>query len=164
MPRKEAPCRHMLLLQWSQGQSVAIDFVCTHPARVAHQPLVAENATKHCNRAEAQKVQADGPSYEARDGGSPRLPSAHGAGSGPDPRGNLACPRAPKKDAAKRKDEGDRTSRKNGPAIAPKKVFLAGESGENRPTLSFWILFLPKKIRQEDRWIIRMGVGRGDVA
>ena len=45
---------------------MAIDFVCTHPAGVAHHPMVAEHATKHCNRAEAQKVQADGPSCEAK--------------------------------------------------------------------------------------------------
>jgi hypothetical protein len=56
----------ILLLQWSRGQHVAVDFVCTHPAGVAQHPLVAENAAKHCNRAEARKVQADGPVCEAK--------------------------------------------------------------------------------------------------
>jgi hypothetical protein len=69
---KEAECvdkqrpADVLLLQWSRGQHVAIDFVCTHPAGVAHHPLVVENTMKHCNRAEAQKVRADGLACEAK--------------------------------------------------------------------------------------------------
>jgi hypothetical protein len=70
--QKEAECvgnkrpADILLLQWSRGQNVAIDFVCTHPAGVAQHPLVVENTTKHCNRVEARKVQADGPACEAK--------------------------------------------------------------------------------------------------
>ena len=68
---KEARCvgqrrpADILLLLWSRGQHVAIDFVCTHPAGLAQHPLVVENAAKHCNRAEAQKVKKDGPPCEA---------------------------------------------------------------------------------------------------
>jgi len=69
---KEAECldkrrpADVLLLHWSRGQHVAIDFVCTHPAGVAHHPLVVDNTTKHHNRAEARKVQVDGPACEAK--------------------------------------------------------------------------------------------------
>lgn len=56
----------ILLLQWSRGQHVAVDFVCTHPAGLAQHPLVAENASRHCNLAEARKVQTDGPPCEAK--------------------------------------------------------------------------------------------------
>ena len=56
----------VLLLNWSRGQHVAVDFVCTHPAGVANHPLVVENTTKHCNRAELQKVRADAPACEAK--------------------------------------------------------------------------------------------------
>jgi hypothetical protein len=70
--QKEVECHNkkrpadILLVQWSRGQNVAIDFVCTHPAGVAQHPLVVDNTTKHCNRAETRKVQADGPSCEAQ--------------------------------------------------------------------------------------------------
>ena len=56
----------VLLLQWSRGQHVAIDFVCTHPAGLANHPLVVDQASKHCNQAEARKVRADGPPCEAK--------------------------------------------------------------------------------------------------
>ena len=56
----------ILLLNWSWGQHVAIDFVCTHPAGLAEHPLAQENAQRHCNRAEAKKVQTDGPPCEAK--------------------------------------------------------------------------------------------------
>jgi hypothetical protein len=67
---KEAACvtgrrpADILLLQWSRGQHVAVDFVCTHPAGLAEHPLVADNAAKHCNRAETKKVRGDGPPCE----------------------------------------------------------------------------------------------------
>ena len=69
---KEAEClvkrrpSDVLLLNWSRGQNVAIDFVCSHPAGVAHHLMVVENTTKHCNRAKTQKVQADGPACDAK--------------------------------------------------------------------------------------------------
>ena len=69
---KEAPCvagrrpADILLLQWSRGQHVAVDFVCTHPAGLAEHPLVADNAAKHCNRAETRKVKVDGPPCEEK--------------------------------------------------------------------------------------------------
>ena len=72
MVQKEVECHNkkrpadILLVQWSRGQNVAIDFVCTHPAGVAQHPLVVDNTTKHCNRAERRKVLADGPSCEAQ--------------------------------------------------------------------------------------------------
>ena len=56
----------VLLLQWSRGRHLAVDFVCTHPAGLAQHPLVAANAAKHCNQAEARKVHADGPPCEAK--------------------------------------------------------------------------------------------------
>ena len=69
---KEAEClagrrpADILLLQWSRGQHVAVDFVCTHPAGLAQHPLVVSNASRHCNLAESRKVQADGPPCEAK--------------------------------------------------------------------------------------------------
>ena len=69
---KEAECLEkgrpadVLLLHWPCGQHVAVDFVCTHQAGVANHPLVVENTTRHCNREEAKKVQADGPTCEAK--------------------------------------------------------------------------------------------------
>jgi hypothetical protein len=69
---KEAQCvagrrpADILLLQWSRGQHVAVDFVCTHPAGLAQHPLVVDNAKRHCNRAETRKVQADGPPCEEK--------------------------------------------------------------------------------------------------
>jgi hypothetical protein len=69
---KEAECvagrrpADILLLQWSRGQHVAVDFVCTHPAGLAQHPLVVDNAARHCNLAEARKVQADGPPCEEK--------------------------------------------------------------------------------------------------
>lgn len=69
---KEAEClagrrpADILLMNWSRGQHVAVDFVCTHPAGVAQHPLVVEHTAKHCNRAETQKVHADGPVCEAK--------------------------------------------------------------------------------------------------
>ena len=54
----------ILLLQWSRGQHVAVDFVCSHPAGLAEHPLVVDNAAKHCNRVEALKVRKDGPPCE----------------------------------------------------------------------------------------------------
>jgi len=69
---KEAEClagrrpADILLLQWSRGQHVAVDFVCTHPVGLAQHPLVVDNASRHCNLAEAKKVQANGPSCEAK--------------------------------------------------------------------------------------------------
>ena len=62
---------------------MAIDFVCSHPAGVAHHPLVVENTTKHCNRAETQKVQVYGPACEAKGWGfSPfALSTSGGLGS-----------------------------------------------------------------------------------
>ena len=69
---KEAECvagrrpADILLLQWSRGQHVAVDFVCTHPAGLAQHPLVVDNAKRHCNLAEARKVQADGPPCEEK--------------------------------------------------------------------------------------------------
>ena len=70
--QKEAECldkrrpADVLLLNWSRGQHVAIDFVCTHPAGVANHPLVVENTTKHCTQAEVLKVRADAPACEAK--------------------------------------------------------------------------------------------------
>ena len=43
-----------------------MDVVCSHPAGIAQHPLVPENASKHCNRAEARKVQEDGPPCEEK--------------------------------------------------------------------------------------------------
>ena len=69
---KEAQCvagrrpADILLLQWSRGRHVAVDFVCTHPAGQAQHPLVVENAKRHCNLAETRKVQADGPPCEVK--------------------------------------------------------------------------------------------------
>jgi hypothetical protein len=69
---KEAEClagrrpADVLLLQWSRGQHVAVDFVCSHPAGLAEHPLVPDNAAKHCNRAEGRKLQKDGPPCEAK--------------------------------------------------------------------------------------------------
>jgi len=69
---KEAECpagrrpADILLMNWSRGQHVAVDFVCTHPAGVAQHPLVVEHTAKHCNRAKTQKVHADGPVCEAK--------------------------------------------------------------------------------------------------
>jgi len=69
---KEAECiagrrpADVLLLQWSRGQHVAVDFVCSHPAGLAEHPLDPERAAKHCNRAEARKVRSDGPPCEAK--------------------------------------------------------------------------------------------------
>jgi hypothetical protein len=48
----------------SYHDHVVVSFVCTHPAGLAEQPLVAENAAKHCNRAESRTVRADGPACE----------------------------------------------------------------------------------------------------
>ena len=45
---------------------MAVDFVCTHPTGLAQYPLVADNAARHCNQAEARKVQMDGPPCEAK--------------------------------------------------------------------------------------------------
>jgi len=67
---KEAEClagrrsADILLRHWSRGQHVALDLVCTHSAGPAQHPLVAENAARHCNQAEAQKVRNDGPPCE----------------------------------------------------------------------------------------------------
>ena len=69
---KEAECvagrrpADILLLQWSRGQHVAVDFVYTHPAGLAQHPLVVDNAKRHCNLAEAKKVQTDGPPCEEK--------------------------------------------------------------------------------------------------
>ena len=69
---KEAQCvagrrpADILLLQWSRGQHVAVDFVCTHPAGLAQHPLVVDKAKRHCNLAETRKVQADGPPCEEK--------------------------------------------------------------------------------------------------
>ena len=69
---KEAEClagrrpADILLINWSRGQHVAVDFVCSHPMGLAQHPLVADNAKKHCNLAEARKVQTDGPPCEAK--------------------------------------------------------------------------------------------------
>ena len=68
--QKEAQCvggrrpADILLLLWTRGQHVAVDFVCTHPAGLAQHPLVADNAAKHCNQAESKKVREDGPPCE----------------------------------------------------------------------------------------------------
>ena len=56
----------VLLLQWSRGQHVAVDFVCSHPAGLTQHPLVVGNAKRHCNIVEARKMQTDGPPYEAK--------------------------------------------------------------------------------------------------
>jgi hypothetical protein len=48
---------------------VAVDFVCSHlcyPMGLAQYPLVADNAKRHCNLAEARKMQTDGPPCEAK--------------------------------------------------------------------------------------------------
>jgi hypothetical protein len=69
---KEAECvagrrpADILLLNWSRGQHVAVDFVCSHPLGLAQHPLVADNAKRHCNLAETRKVQTDGPPCEAK--------------------------------------------------------------------------------------------------
>ena len=69
---KEAECvarrrpADVLLLQWSRGQHVAVDFVCSHPAGLGQHPLVPERAARHCNLAEARKLQIDGPPCEAK--------------------------------------------------------------------------------------------------
>jgi hypothetical protein len=70
--QKEAECvagrrpADILLVNWSRGQHVAVDFVCSHPAGLAQHPLVADNAKRHCNLAEARKMQTDGPPCEAK--------------------------------------------------------------------------------------------------
>ena len=70
--QKEAECvagrrpADILLVNWSRGQQVAIEFVCSHPAGLAQHPLVADNAKRHCNLAEARKMQTDGPPCEAK--------------------------------------------------------------------------------------------------
>ena len=46
----------VLLLLWTRGQHVAVDFVCTHPAGPAQYPLEGARGAKHCNRAEASKL------------------------------------------------------------------------------------------------------------
>ena len=61
-----APPGDILLLNWSLGQHLAVDFVCTHPAGLAQHPLVVGNARRHCNLAETRKVQTDGPPCEAK--------------------------------------------------------------------------------------------------
>ena len=69
---KEAECvagrrpADILLLQWSRGEHVAVDFVCTHPAGLAQHPLVVDNASRHCNQAEAMKVREDSAPCEAK--------------------------------------------------------------------------------------------------
>ena len=69
---KEAECvagrrpADVLLLQWSRGQHVAVDFVCSHPAGLSQHPLVVGNAKRHCNIVEARKMQSDGPPCEAK--------------------------------------------------------------------------------------------------
>ncbi len=39
----------VLLLLWTRGQHVAVDFVCTHPAVPAQYPLEGARRAKHCN-------------------------------------------------------------------------------------------------------------------
>ena len=69
---KEAECvagrrpADILLLQWSRGQHVAIDFVCSHPAGLAQHPLVVDNVKRHCNKAESKKMAMDGPPCEEK--------------------------------------------------------------------------------------------------
>ena len=69
---KEAECvagrrpADVLLLQWSRGQHVAVDFVCSHPAGLSQHLLVVGNAKRHCNIVEARKMQTDGPPCEAK--------------------------------------------------------------------------------------------------
>ena len=46
----------ILLLLWTRGQYVAVDFVCTHQAGPAQYPLKGARGAKHCNRAEASKL------------------------------------------------------------------------------------------------------------
>eukprot|EP00669_Euglena_mutabilis_P011297 TRINITY_DN5952_c0_g1_i1.p1 TRINITY_DN5952_c0_g1~~TRINITY_DN5952_c0_g1_i1.p1 ORF type:complete len:154 (+),score=3.35 TRINITY_DN5952_c0_g1_i1:328-789(+) len=65
MSRRQEASRHSPH-ELVTGQHVAVDFVCTHPAGVAQNPLVVEHTAKHCNRAETQKVHADGPVCEAK--------------------------------------------------------------------------------------------------
>jgi len=85
---KEAEClagrrpADILLMNWSRGQHVAVDFVCTHPAGVAQHPLVVEHTAKHCTRAETQKVHADGPVCEAKGWGFSPLPVTTWGGLG----------------------------------------------------------------------------------
>ena len=45
---------------------MAVDFVCSHPAGLAEHPLQPEAARRHCNRAEARKLQRDGPPCEEK--------------------------------------------------------------------------------------------------
>jgi hypothetical protein len=69
---KEAKClanrrpADILLINWSRGQHVAVDFVCSHPAGLGEHPLVVENARRHCNQVETRKVQTDGPQCQAK--------------------------------------------------------------------------------------------------
>ena len=46
----------ILLLRWTRGQHVTVDFVCKHPAGPAQYPLECTKGAKHCNRAEASKL------------------------------------------------------------------------------------------------------------
>ena len=74
---KEAEClagrrpADILLIQWSRGQHVAVDFVCTHPAGLAEHPLVVDNAIRHCNLAECTRT---APHVTPKGGGSHPLP------------------------------------------------------------------------------------------
>jgi hypothetical protein len=45
---------------------VAVDFVYSHPAGRAQHPLVADDAKRHSNLAEARKMQTDGPPCETK--------------------------------------------------------------------------------------------------
>ena len=45
---------------------MAVDIVCTHPMGLAEHPLMMDNASRHCNLAEARKMQANSPPCEAK--------------------------------------------------------------------------------------------------
>ena len=56
----------VLLLLWTRGQHVAVDFVCTHPAGPAQYPLEGARGAKHCNRAEASKLRENSAPYQEK--------------------------------------------------------------------------------------------------
>jgi len=64
----------ILLMNWSRGQHVAVDIVCTHEAGVALHPPVVEHTAKHWNRAEIRKYTRMALCVRQRGWGSPHSP------------------------------------------------------------------------------------------
>jgi hypothetical protein len=50
----------ILLVAWERGRDVAVDLTVTHPLGLSQHPINVRNAARHCQRAEAAKVQAEG--------------------------------------------------------------------------------------------------------